>query len=47
MATASASSLKVSQQEGAQVLHGGGVEKIGEAFASGYYIQPTLLKGGL
>jgi hypothetical protein len=27
------------------VLHGGGVEKIGEAFASGYYIQPTLLKG--
>ncbi|KAA8668093.1 acetaldehyde dehydrogenase ExaC [Pantoea dispersa] len=37
--------LEIAQQEGAQVLHGGGVEKIGEAFASGYYIQPTLLKG--
>lgn len=37
--------LEIAQQEGAQVLHGGGVEKIGEAFDSGYYIQPTLLKG--
>ncbi|WP_275547881.1 aldehyde dehydrogenase family protein [Pseudomonas sp. Marseille-Q0931] len=37
--------LEIAQQEGAQVLTGGGVEKLEGDLASGYYIQPTLLKG--
>jgi len=37
--------LEIVQQEGEEVLHGGNVEQIGEAFSGGYYIQPTLLKG--
>ncbi|PPV41253.1 aldehyde dehydrogenase family protein, partial [Ectopseudomonas oleovorans] len=37
--------LEIAQQEGAQVLTGGAAEKLGGDLASGYYIQPTLLKG--
>jgi aldehyde dehydrogenase len=37
--------LEIAQQEGAQVLAGGGVEKLEGGLANGYYIQPTLLKG--
>ena len=37
--------LEIAQQEGAQVLTGGGVEKLEGNLANGYYIQPTLLKG--
>lgn len=37
--------LDIAQQEGAEVLAGGGVEKLEGELASGYYIQPTLLKG--
>ncbi|VXC37433.1 aldehyde dehydrogenase B [Pseudomonas sp. 8Z] len=37
--------LEIAQQEGAQVLTGGGVEKLEGDLAGGYYIQPTLLKG--
>jgi aldehyde dehydrogenase len=37
--------LQIAQQEGAQVLTGGGAEQLAGDLASGYYIQPTLLKG--
>ncbi|HFX0520080.1 TPA: aldehyde dehydrogenase family protein, partial [Pseudomonas aeruginosa] len=37
--------LDIAQQEGAELLAGGGVEKLEGNLASGYYIQPTLLKG--
>ena len=37
--------LEIARQEGAEVLTGGGVEKLEGSLASGYYIQPTLLKG--
>jgi len=37
--------LDIGRKEGAEVLMGGGVEQIGEDFAGGYYVQPTLLKG--
>ncbi|HCU2052979.1 TPA: aldehyde dehydrogenase family protein, partial [Pseudomonas aeruginosa] len=35
--------LDIAQQEGAEVLTGGSVEKLEGNLASGYYIQPTLL----
>ncbi|WP_259651521.1 aldehyde dehydrogenase family protein, partial [Pseudomonas sp. NCCP-436] len=37
--------LEIAQQEGAEVLTGGAAEKLEGDLASGYYIQPTLLKG--
>lgn len=37
--------MDIGKDEGAEVLIGGGVEKIEEGFGEGYYIQPTLLKG--
>ncbi|MEW6461145.1 aldehyde dehydrogenase family protein [Ectopseudomonas khazarica] len=37
--------LEIAQQEGAQVLTGGAAERLEGDLASGYYIQPTLLKG--
>jgi aldehyde dehydrogenase len=37
--------LDIAQQEGAEVLTGGAVEKLEGSLASGYYIQPTLLRG--
>ncbi|MEY8768859.1 aldehyde dehydrogenase family protein [Erwinia sp. ACCC 02193] len=37
--------LDIARQEGAEVLTGGGVEKLDDDLAGGYYIQPTLLKG--
>ncbi|MBD9400205.1 aldehyde dehydrogenase family protein, partial [Pseudomonas sp. PDM11] len=37
--------LEIAQQEGAQVLAGGATEKLEGDLATGYYIQPTLLKG--
>ncbi|UXZ45496.1 acetaldehyde dehydrogenase ExaC [Pseudomonas soli] len=37
--------LKIAQEEGAELLTGGKVEQLEGALASGYYIQPTLLKG--
>lgn len=37
--------LDIARQEGAEVLTGGGVEKLEGGLATGYYIQPTLLKG--
>jgi aldehyde dehydrogenase len=37
--------LEIAQREGAQVLTGGAAEKLDGDLASGYYIQPTLLKG--
>ncbi|SNS57017.1 acetaldehyde dehydrogenase ExaC [Pseudomonas segetis] len=37
--------LEIAQQEGAELLTGGAVECLDGDLASGYYIQPTLLKG--
>ncbi|HEK0186477.1 TPA: aldehyde dehydrogenase family protein, partial [Pseudomonas aeruginosa] len=37
--------LDIAQQEGAELLAGGSVEKLEGNLASGYYIQPTLFKG--
>jgi aldehyde dehydrogenase len=37
--------MDIGKQEGAQVLIGGERNILGGAFAEGYYIQPTLLKG--
>ncbi|MCQ4321160.1 acetaldehyde dehydrogenase ExaC [Stutzerimonas stutzeri] len=37
--------LEIAKQEGAEVLTGGSVEKLEGSLATGYYIQPTLLKG--
>ena len=37
--------FEIARQEGAQVLVGGGAEKLEGNLATGYYIQPTLLKG--
>ncbi|WP_295478622.1 aldehyde dehydrogenase family protein [uncultured Pseudomonas sp.] len=37
--------LDIAQQEGAELLTGGKVEALQGDLASGYYIQPTLLKG--
>ena len=37
--------LEIAQGEGAELLTGGNVEKMEGDMATGYYIQPTLLKG--
>ena len=37
--------LQVAREEGAQLLTGGAAERLDGDLASGYYIQPTLLKG--
>lgn len=37
--------LDIAQKEGAEVLTGGGIEQTEGQLQSGYYIQPTLLKG--
>ncbi|MFK7700819.1 aldehyde dehydrogenase family protein [Pseudomonas caspiana] len=37
--------LEIAQGEGAELLTGGKVEKLEGDLATGYYIQPTLLKG--
>ncbi|HFX0853682.1 TPA: aldehyde dehydrogenase family protein, partial [Pseudomonas aeruginosa] len=37
--------LEIAQGEGAELLAGGAREQLGGDLATGYYIQPTLLKG--
>lgn len=37
--------LDIAREEGAEILTGGGAEKLSQSLAKGYYIQPTLLKG--
>jgi aldehyde dehydrogenase len=37
--------VDIGKREGAEVLMGGEVEQLGAEFDSGYYIQPTLMKG--
>ncbi|WP_312763352.1 acetaldehyde dehydrogenase ExaC [Stutzerimonas balearica] len=37
--------LDIAREEGAEVLTGGAAEKLEGSLATGYYIQPTLLKG--
>ncbi|PVH24063.1 aldehyde dehydrogenase family protein [Sphingobacterium corticibacter] len=37
--------IKLGKEEGAEVLTGGEVNKVGEGLDAGYYIQPTVFKG--
>lgn len=37
--------IDIGREEGAEVLTGGGIEKLDGDYGSGYYIKPTLLKG--
>jgi aldehyde dehydrogenase len=37
--------MEIAQQEGAQILTGGAAEKLDGSLATGYYVQPTLIKG--
>jgi aldehyde dehydrogenase len=37
--------MEIARKEGAEFLTGGGKETMDDAFDSGFYIQPTLLKG--
>ena len=37
--------LKLAKNEGAELLLGGNIAQVGEEFNSGYYIEPTLMKG--
>lgn len=37
--------FEIGRQEGAEVVTGGGVAQLGEGLDSGYYIEPTILKG--
>ncbi|WP_438334306.1 acetaldehyde dehydrogenase ExaC [Edwardsiella tarda] len=37
--------IALGQQEGAQLLTGGGVQRLEGALAQGYYLQPTILRG--
>jgi aldehyde dehydrogenase len=37
--------IKIGQDEGAEVITGGAAEQLDGEFGSGFYIQPTLLKG--
>ncbi len=37
--------IKLGKEEGAEVLTGGEVNKVGEGLNAGYYIQPTVFKG--
>ncbi|WP_067864652.1 acetaldehyde dehydrogenase ExaC [Neptuniibacter marinus] len=37
--------MDIGREEGAEILMGGGIEKLEGEFGSGYYIQPTLIKG--
>ncbi len=37
--------IKIGRDEGAKVLCGGGIAKLGGNFSDGFYIQPTILEG--
>ena len=37
--------IDIGKQEGAEILMGGNVAKVGTEYNKGYYIEPTLLKG--
>jgi aldehyde dehydrogenase len=38
--------LQIGKDEGAEVLIGGKAESLGGGFSEGYYIEPTIMKGG-
>jgi len=38
--------VKIGKDEGAEVLMGGEVAVIGSGYSEGYYIEPTIMKGG-
>ncbi len=38
--------LQIGKDEGAEVLMGGKPESLGSAYSEGYYIEPTIMKGG-
>jgi aldehyde dehydrogenase len=37
--------IEIGKKEGAELLIGGGVEQLDNEYSTGYYIQPTLMKG--
>ncbi|ASJ72677.1 aldehyde dehydrogenase family protein [Granulosicoccus antarcticus] len=37
--------IEIGKQEGAEVLIGGGVESMSDGLTTGFYVEPTLLKG--
>lgn len=37
--------MDIGRNEGAEILIGGGIETLDNEYSSGYYIQPTLIKG--
>ncbi|NOS87753.1 MAG: aldehyde dehydrogenase, partial [Methylococcaceae bacterium] len=38
--------IQIGKDEGAEVLIGGAVAAVGESFDDGFYIEPTIMKGG-
>lgn len=38
--------IQIGKEEGAEVLIGGAVAAVGESFDDGFYIEPTIMKGG-
>jgi aldehyde dehydrogenase len=38
--------MQIGKDEGAEVLMGGKAESLGGGFSEGYYIEPTIMKGG-
>ena len=38
--------VQIGKDEGAEVLMGGEIASVGGGFAEGYYIEPTIMKGG-
>src|SRR5699024_3478884 len=37
--------IQIGQDEGAELIIGGNVNKVGEAYEEGYYVEPTIFKG--
>ncbi len=38
--------VQIGKEEGAEVLLGGKIASVGSGFSEGYYIEPTIMKGG-
>ncbi len=38
--------VQIGKEEGAEVLMGGEIASLGSGFSEGYYIEPTIMKGG-
>jgi len=40
------SNVQIGKDEGAEILMGGEIASVGAGFSEGYYIEPTIMKGG-